>query len=70
MKACQTVSPELSSLAAVAGAVADQVLAEVLAQGADQATVNNGGDIALRPAPGQTLRVGLRPQAGQPDGQG
>jgi ApbE superfamily uncharacterized protein (UPF0280 family) len=63
LAACQAVSGGLTSLAAVAGAVAGQVAKQVVAQGADQVIVNNGGDIALRTAPGNTLRVGLRPQA-------
>ena len=66
LKACQAVSLELTGLAAVAGAGADQVLEEVLSQGADQAVVNNGGDIALKVAPGRELRIGLRPQAEDP----
>ena len=61
VEACQAVSGDLTGLAAVAGAAADQVLAALLEQGADQAIVNNGGDIALRAAQGNPLRVGLRP---------
>jgi ApbE superfamily uncharacterized protein (UPF0280 family) len=66
LKACQVVSHELTSLAAVAGAVAQVTLKEVASQGADQVIVNNGGDIALLVAPGQLLKVGLRPQADEP----
>ena len=61
VEACQAVSGELTGLAGVAGAAADQVLAAVMDQGADQAIVNNGGDIALRAVDGNPLRVGLRP---------
>ena len=65
----------VSSMAAVAGAVADHVLAAVLAPGSGsdgaahrprRAAVNDGGDIALRLAPGTRYRVGLctDPRAG------
>jgi hypothetical protein len=58
------VTPYASSfitpMAAVAGAVADAVLA-ALTQGRqlDRAFVNNGGDVAFHLAPGQSLRCGL-----------
>lgn len=50
----------ITPMAAVAGAVADAVLAAMLAAAAlDRAFVNNGGDIALHCGPGHTLAVGL-----------
>ncbi|WP_431285550.1 UPF0280 family protein [Humitalea sp. 24SJ18S-53] len=51
----------ITPMAAVAGAVADHVLAAMVAAVPDmrRAFVNNGGDIALHLAPGETLRVGL-----------
>ena len=50
----------VTPMAAVAGAVADHVLAAMLAADSPlTASVNNGGDIALHVAPGATLRVGL-----------
>lgn len=50
----------ITPMAAVAGAVADHVLAAMLADTRlDRAFVNNGGDIAFHLAPGQTLRCGL-----------
>jgi ApbE superfamily uncharacterized protein (UPF0280 family) len=54
--ACGFITP----MAAVAGAVADAVLA-AMARGRDvrRAFVNNGGDIAFHLAPGQALRCGL-----------
>lgn len=61
----------ITPMAAVAGAVADHVLAAMLAAGPlDAAHVNNGGDIALHLAPGEVLRVGLvRDLAlGEPEG--
>lgn len=52
----------ITPMAAVAGAVAEQVL-EAIAPVPDLALahVNNGGDVALHLAPGQVLRVGLVP---------
>ncbi len=50
----------ITPMAAVAGAVADEIL-EVLVKAAplDKAYVNNGGDIAVHVTPGETLAVGL-----------
>jgi len=51
----------ITPMAAVAGAVADHVLAAmvVAVPGLRRAFVNNGGDIALHLAAGESLRVGL-----------
>lgn len=49
----------ITSMAAVAGAVAQEILACYEQQGIDRAWVNNGGDIALHLAEGASLRVGL-----------
>ena len=50
----------ITPMAAVAGAVADEVLAALTAAGGIlKAYVNNGGDIALHLAAGETFRVGL-----------
>jgi ApbE superfamily uncharacterized protein (UPF0280 family) len=50
----------ITPMAAVAGAVADQVLAAMRAgRTLGRAFVNNGGDIAFHLAPGATLRAGL-----------
>lgn len=60
----------ITPMAAVAGAVAEHVLAAIAAvPGIQLAHVNNGGDIALHLSPASTLRVGLveGPQAGVPD---
>eukprot|EP01035_Chromulina_nebulosa_P003783 gene3783-5175_t len=52
--------PGLTPMAAVAGAVADHVLAAMCAgRRLTRAFVNNGGDIALHLAPGQSARVGV-----------
>lgn len=50
----------LTPMAAVAGAVSDEILAAIV-RGRDlrSAYVNNGGDIALHLAPGESFRVGL-----------
>jgi ApbE superfamily uncharacterized protein (UPF0280 family) len=50
----------LTPMAAVAGAVADELLAEMLAAAQlDRVFINNGGDIAVFIAPGQALEVGI-----------
>lgn len=50
----------ITPMAAVAGAVADAVLAAMIAgRELPRAFVNNGGDIAWHLAPGETLRCGL-----------
>ncbi len=50
----------VTPMAAVAGAVADAVLAALTAgRRLDKAYVNNRGDIALHLAPGQSLRAGI-----------
>ncbi len=52
----------VTPMAAVAGAVADEVLAAMKnADGLDSVFVNNGGDIALHLEPGQKMRVGIVP---------
>lgn len=60
-RACRAVDSGLTPLAAVAGAVADEVADFAQSLGADRVVVNNGGDIAVRLAPGQSLRVGVKP---------
>jgi hypothetical protein len=51
----------ITPMAAVAGAVADEIKAAMLAAapGLARLTVNNGGDIALHAAPGERLHIGL-----------
>src|SRR5262245_32749522 len=50
----------LTPMAAVAGAVADELIAEMLAAARlERVFVNNGGDIAVFMAPGQALEVGI-----------
>ncbi|MDE2378092.1 UPF0280 family protein [Bradyrhizobium sp.] len=58
----------ITPMAAVAGGVADEILAAMLgAARLDQAYVNNGGDIALHLGAGERFSVGL---VDRPDGQG
>lgn len=50
----------ITPMAAVAGSVADEILAAMLARARlPRAYVNNGGDIAIHLAPGECFRVGL-----------
>ena len=50
----------VTPMAAVAGAVADEVLAAMVRdREINRAYVNNGGDIALHLAPGETFKTGL-----------
>lgn len=49
----------ITPMAAVAGAVAETVLAEMAAAGVSRAYVNNGGDIALHLQPAQTLTAAI-----------
>jgi ApbE superfamily uncharacterized protein (UPF0280 family) len=50
----------ITPMAAVAGAVADEILAAMIgAGGITKAYVNNGGDIALHLEAGETFRVGV-----------
>lgn len=59
-QACQPLSQDfITPMAAVAGAVAEEIIACYRRPGVARAWVNNGGDIALHLAPGESLRVGL-----------
>ncbi|VTU16723.1 UPF0280 family protein [Variovorax sp. PBL-E5] len=49
----------ITPMAAVAGAVAQELVAFYERPGIERAWINNGGDIALHLAPGQSARVGL-----------
>lgn len=58
--ACLPLSAEfITPMAAVAGAVADEIAAVLAAHGIAKAFVNNGGDIALVLEPGQSLTLGV-----------
>ena len=57
----------VTPMAAVAGAVAEEVLAAMMeARDLRRAYINNGGDIALHLAPGESLRLGLVVDPGNP----
>lgn len=57
----------ITPMAAVAGAVADEICAEMTASGdLRRAYVNDGGDIALHLSPGETFDVGLVPVPHRP----
>jgi uncharacterized protein len=58
--AARAVGRGLTPMAAVAGAVADELADNATALGADKVLVNNGGDIAIRLAHGRSAQVGLR----------
>ncbi len=49
----------ITPMAAVAGAVAQELIGFYQRPGIERAWVNNGGDIALHLAPGASLRIGL-----------
>ncbi len=49
----------ITPMAAVAGSVAEELIACYAIDGITSAWVNNGGDIALHLVPGQALRIGL-----------
>lgn len=49
----------ITPMAAVAGAVAEELIAHYRGIGIERAWVNNGGDIALHLAPGASVRVGV-----------
>lgn len=49
----------ITPMAAVAGAVAQEIVASYERPGIERAWVNNGGDIALHLAPGRSARVGV-----------
>ena len=49
----------ITPMAAVAGAVAQEIVAAYAGDGIARAWVNNGGDIALHLAPGQSVSVGV-----------
>jgi ApbE superfamily uncharacterized protein (UPF0280 family) len=71
-RACAAVAQGdfITPMAAVAGSVADEVLAAMLAATPlTRAYVNNGGDIALHLAAGQTFRAAIAGLGGQVSGQ-
>ncbi|MDD0840324.1 UPF0280 family protein [Curvibacter sp. HBC61] len=59
-QACQPLAQQfITPMAAVAGAVAQEIVAAYAVPGVRRAWVNNGGDIALHLQPGERVRIGL-----------
>lgn len=59
-RACRPLSGDfITPMAAVAGAVAQEIVAAYACDGVARAWVNNGGDIALHLAPGRSVSVGV-----------
>ena len=58
----------ITPMAAVAGAVAEELIDCYRRAGIERAWVNNGGDIALHLAPGHAVKVGLCSDASGPPG--
>jgi ApbE superfamily uncharacterized protein (UPF0280 family) len=61
LRACRAFAGErfITSMAAVAGAVADHLITCFDRPGIERACINNGGDIAVFLAPGASFRVGI-----------
>ncbi|MBW2038118.1 MAG: hypothetical protein JRI46_00740 [Deltaproteobacteria bacterium] len=59
--AVQRVGDEdLTPLSAVAGTISDLVAEHTFSQGVSKVIVDNGGDVAIRMAPEEVVRVGIR----------
>lgn len=63
-----TGDPWLTPMAAVAGSVADAVADYLWEQGATKVAANNGGDVAIRLAPGEKLGLGVLFDMSKPGG--
>jgi uncharacterized protein len=61
VQACEPFAAErfITPMAAVAGAVADELIETFRRAGVSRAFINNGGDIALHLTPGEKYRVGV-----------
>ena len=69
-QACQPFSSSyITPMAAVAGAVAQELVGCYDRAGVERAWINNGGDIALYLAPAQSVRVGLYADLARLDAQ-
>ena len=69
LQACAPFAAErfITPMAAVAGAVADELIESFRRAGVTRAFVNNGGDIALHLTPSESYRVGISPGVTGPD---
>jgi uncharacterized protein len=63
LQACTPFAAErfITPMAAVAGAVADELIESFRRAGVTRAFINNGGDIALHLTPSESYRVGISP---------
>jgi len=61
------VDQTLTPIAAVAGTIADGVAAFLSRRGMTRIIVNNGGDVAIRTGPGESIKVGIRPALSHSD---
>jgi uncharacterized protein len=59
---CLVGDADLTPMAAVAGTIADATADSIASEGLTKVVVNNGGDVALRLMPGETVTVGIRPE--------
>lgn len=59
---CLVGDEDLTLMAAVAGTIADATADLLASEGLAKVVVNNGGDVALRLMPGETVTVGIRPE--------
>lgn len=67
LSAVRTIGDEdLTPMAAVAGTIADLVADWLFARKLTKVIVDNGGDIAIRTIPGESVTVGLRPAVDSP----
>lgn len=65
--ACSVYAPDfITPMAAVAGSVADEIIACFAQAGVARAYINNGGDIAIHLAAGESLKVGVVSHANSP----
>ncbi len=61
IRSAVAVDEDLTPMAAVAGTIADGVAGFLYRRGMTRVIVNNGGDIAIRTGPGESVNVGIRP---------
>ncbi len=61
-----TCDPDITPMAAVAGAIADLAADYVLELGADKVIAENGGDIAVRVPAGDKISIGIRTDVASP----
>ncbi len=65
IRSVMAVDRELTPMAAVAGTIADLTASVLFSRDMTRVIVNNGGDIAIRLAPGESVKVGVRSDVAQ-----